>query len=67
MYAIRSYYAELKSSGSETLIKKLHFGQFIPTFVMSLPEFGKISGPFGVKSSFVITSYSIHYTKLYET
>ena len=66
MYAIRSYYAEgrpVSIQAAEPVIFR-YKDLFVALFDLSVQP-GKQTIPVGTRK-FVITSYSIHYTKLYE-
>ena len=66
MYAIRSYYErcdilELPRSAREAVLEEAREGLLTPGRQFLLPlVYGRLD------TIFVITSYSIHYTKLYE-
>ena len=71
MYAIRSYYVIKKEDVTESHLTSEEKDQLTHMFESQLPTFASFTVSFenlkDTDDPIVITSYSIHYTKLYET
>ena len=69
MYAIRSYYVMITAHAFDAMIllsncDKITPGMLMAAGRMNIPSIVVTGGP--MATGCVITSYSIHYTKLYE-